>query len=392
MKKSRIVFLLCCIAITAAILSPVTANAAKKKVTSVITTAYEEIFVNIGNSKGIRAEVTSGPEGQCTFTSSDTSVVKVNKKGKVTGLKAGSCTVTVTAPDGTEKLIPVTVRPNAKKLKLNKSKLKLAVMDTYRLTAAFSPEGSYQKVTWTSSDESIATVSKKGLVKALKDGEVTITATSSAGLTKSCTITCYYSKYIAITFDDGPGQYTETLLDALKEMDVHVTFFMVGQNVSRYASLVDRMKKEGHELGNHTWDHPTLTTMSADQIRTSVSKTSKAIKEACGSNPTLLRPPYGSYNNTVLLNIGFPAVTWSVDTLDWKYRDADYVEKTVISQAKEGAIVLLHDIHKTSVEGAIRAIKKLKKQGWGFLTVTGLLTQNGETLTDGKVYYKYIKK
>ena len=197
------------------------------------------------------------------------------------------------------------------------------------------------------------------------------------------------SKLIAITFDDGPGKYTAELLDALKKYNAKATFFLVGTCVERYPELVKREVEEGHQVANHSWDHTKLTTLSPDGIFSQLSKTENAIDKACGKDlgTLMVRPPYGSSNSAVQNSANAPLIFWSVDTLDWKYRNAETVKNNIVNNAKDGAIILLHDIHSTSVQGAIAAMEELTGQGYTFVTVSELFRRKGITMSNGTGYH-----
>lgn len=196
-------------------------------------------------------------------------------------------------------------------------------------------------------------------------------------------------KLIALTFDDGPHRtYTKQLLDGLKQRGVNVTFFMVGSNAASYSDLVQRAYDEGHEIGNHTYSHPNLNTLGRDGVKSQLSSTAAVLDMACGSGTDyLVRPPYGNANATVLPALGSPAIIWSVDTNDWKYRDSNHVYNHIINNASDGAIVLCHDIYSTTVSGALRAVDTLLARGYEFVTVSELYRRRGVTLQDGVKYY-----
>ena len=198
-------------------------------------------------------------------------------------------------------------------------------------------------------------------------------------------------KLLALTFDDGPGAYTAELLDALAERDVKATFFVVGTNAERYPELLERMAKEGHQLGNHTYDHAYLTKLSVTGIQDDLNSCRALLASAGGEELTYyVRPPYGSVNSTVKSAAEAPLVMWSVDPYDWKYRNADTVSKNILNAAKDGDIILLHDIHKTSVEAAVIVIDRLQAQGYEFVTVSELLRRRGIEAENG-VIYRYAR-
>lgn len=195
------------------------------------------------------------------------------------------------------------------------------------------------------------------------------------------------AKYIALTFDDGPNSgNTAKLLDMLAKYDVHATFFVLGWRVEGNESLLRRMAEEGHEIGNHSYDHKRYTSLKDSALEDQLRRTNDLIYAACGIRPTLARPPYGSKNARVLNcfeEMGFACVTWSIDPQDWNATSAKSISAHVVSRARNGSIVLLHDIRKTSVAAAEMIIKALKDQGYIFVTVSELF---GGKLAPGSVY------
>jgi len=200
-------------------------------------------------------------------------------------------------------------------------------------------------------------------------------------------------KMVALTFDDGPGKYTERLLDILDENNAKATFFMLGQCIGEeHGYLVDRMKQDGHELGNHTYTHTDLTTLSESEMQEEFDRTDEKISEvAGGSIATVARTPYGAQDEVVLRNIGKPAIYWDIDTRDWQTKD---VEKNVESAmtAKEGSIILMHDIHETTVQACEQIIPKLIEQGYELVTVTELARAHGVEMKSGVTYYAFTEE
>jgi peptidoglycan/xylan/chitin deacetylase (PgdA/CDA1 family) len=198
-------------------------------------------------------------------------------------------------------------------------------------------------------------------------------------------------KLVALTFDDGPGAYTEYLLDELAERDVHATFFMVGRNTTgKFKPLVERAISEGHQVASHSYKHAYLTKYSASGMKSDLEKTAAALNDAAGGSFSyMLRPPYGAKNSTLLKTAGVPLIIWSVDPYDWKYRDADYVSQNVIGSVKDGDIILLHDIHQTSVEAALIIIDTLSQMNYEFVTVTELARRKGYEPEAGSAYYSF---
>ncbi|MDF3145153.1 MULTISPECIES: polysaccharide deacetylase family protein [unclassified Streptomyces] len=184
---------------------------------------------------------------------------------------------------------------------------------------------------------------------------------------------CKKVKCIALTFDDGPATpETATLLTHLAQYKARATFFTVGQNVAAHPGLVRAEARAGHEVGNHSWNHPDLTKLSPEQIASQLNRTSAAIKAATGKTPTVFRPPYGAIDDKVRAATRLSPVLWDVDTEDWKYRDADKVAQTVIGKTRRNDVVLMHDIHPTSVAAVPQILRTLTAQGYHFVTVSHL--------------------
>ena len=184
------------------------------------------------------------------------------------------------------------------------------------------------------------------------------------------------NKVIALTFDDGPGPHTAHLLDILDQYGAKATFFLIGSKVSSQANVVRNIQARGHQLGNHSWSHPELPKLPVDQIAGEIDRTNDAIKQATGVTPAILRPPYGAVNGAVLEQLrlrGMSSILWSVDTRDWADRNSDIVCSRAVAGARPGAIILMHDIHQTSVGAVPCILSALKQQGYSFVTVQGLL-------------------
>ena len=193
---------------------------------------------------------------------------------------------------------------------------------------------------------------------------------------------------LALTFDDGPRRSTTTaLLDGLAERGVKATFFLVGQRVENNADLVERMEAEGHQIGIHTYDHVSaLTGLSAADFDAQVGRTRRLLTAILGRSDFPLRPPYGAVDPAVRANAGGPIYLWSVDPEDWATEDAAAVAEHLVSHARDGDILLLHDIFPSSVEAALRAVDALHARGFYFVTVEELLAARQITPETGVSY------
>lgn len=196
---------------------------------------------------------------------------------------------------------------------------------------------------------------------------------------------------IAITFDDGPGKFTMQLLEQLEKYNARATFFMVGTNVSRFPETVKKMKEIGCELGNHTTNHARLTELDVAGIQSEINVTNQAIQNIVGESATLVRPPYGAYNEVVQSVAGAPLAMWSVDTLDWETKNALQVRDYVLGTAQDGDIILLHDIHETTVQAAMEFIPVFIERGYQLVTVSEMAQARGITLEKGQKYYEFRK-
>lgn len=196
---------------------------------------------------------------------------------------------------------------------------------------------------------------------------------------------------IALTFDDGPSKHTSRLLDAFASHGGRGTFFVIGNILENRADVLNRMVAEGHEIGGHSWDHRQLTKLSNTDLNNELVGTRAKIHELTGVNATLLRPPYGSYNSQVknmCKDLGIVMVNWSLDTLDWKYKDADRLYHTILDEVQDGDIILCHDLHASTVDAMERVIPELIARGYQLVTVSELLDQRGDVIDAGEVYYK----
>lgn len=193
---------------------------------------------------------------------------------------------------------------------------------------------------------------------------------------------------IALTFDDGPSpQTTAALLDGLKERGAHATFFLIGEQIAGNETLVRRMAAEGHQVGSHSFSHIRLDTADA-QVLAELAQTEGTLRALLGGGGYWLRPPWGFCSDALRQSVTVPLVFWSIDTMDWSVRNAEIVAQTIIDNARDGDIVLLHDPYDTSVEAALRAIDVLSARGYEFVTLEELFARTGVTPEAGRFYLR----
>ena len=191
---------------------------------------------------------------------------------------------------------------------------------------------------------------------------------------------------VAITYDDGPGAETNRLLDKLKAKNAHASFMVIAPSAEQHPELLKRMKAEGHTIGNHTKSHRQLNTLPYDQVSQEIDAGNAAIKKATGQSTRWVRPPYGATNPTVdqvTRDKGVSQALWDVDTVDWKDRNSEHVCSSAVQGARAGSIVLMHDIHPTTVDAADCVIDGLRAKGLEPVSLDRLL----RTPVPGKRYY-----
>lgn len=201
-------------------------------------------------------------------------------------------------------------------------------------------------------------------------------------------VDCSVTACVALTFDDGPSTATTgRLLDTLSQLGVHATFFTIGEHVAQAPQLVAREVREGHVVGDHTWDHADLTKLSAAAVDQEIARASQAVASASGTAPVLVRPPYGAWNDTVRNAVswrGGAIILWNIDSEDWKSRNTRAVVDRVLATARPGSIVLMHDIYPTTVDAVPQIVQGLRERGLTPVTVPTLLGENARV---GWIFY-----
>lgn len=197
---------------------------------------------------------------------------------------------------------------------------------------------------------------------------------------------------VAITFDDGPGGYSKEIADLFAEYNGHTTFFVLGSLVPHYEDNLKYVYEMGNEIGSHTYNHKNLNIQSEATIRDELDRTKQVIYDTIGAYPTVVRTPYGNANSKVMEIIDGPVILWSVDSEDWKSRDADTIVREVLNYVDDGDIVLLHEIYGFSFNATKTILKELAEDGYQFVTVSELMKYKG-IAPEGKIYSsEYIVK
>lgn len=302
------------------------------------------------------------------------------------------------AEESTKTKRPDVIETEITKLKMVADKRTLRVGDSVQLSVKITPEdATYQEVIWTSSNDEYVEITEDGKMTPKEAGanhKVKITASSDDGsdikVTKTFRILPEIDPekpMVAITYDDGPHPtITEQILDALEENYAVATFFMLGENIEGKEEFIKRSKNLGNELCSHSYDHPQLTQLTAKKIQKQMEDTDKLIEDITGEEAPLMRPPYGAYNQKVRDNVGKPMILWSVDTLDWKHKDSEKTYEACM-EAKDGDIILMHDIQASSGDAADKIYKGLQEKGFQLVTVSEMYEARGQKFKDGGSYF-----
>ncbi len=186
------------------------------------------------------------------------------------------------------------------------------------------------------------------------------------------------SPYVALTFDDGPhATLTPRILNVLNKYNAKATFYVLGQRADRHPSIISRIVNEGHEVGVHTWDHPSLTKVGRTEVISQMDRSLAAIAKGTSKIPRTMRPPYGAVNKSLAdlfaQNYGMTTILWNVDTEDWRRPGVSVVTSRAVNSAKNGSIILLHDIHSSSADAVEGIVKGLQARGFKIVTVSELL-------------------
>ena len=199
-------------------------------------------------------------------------------------------------------------------------------------------------------------------------------------------------KLVALTFDDGPSEYTKRILRTLKQYDSVATFFVVGNRVELFEDVLKEELEIGCEIGNHTYEHKVLTELNAEQIWLQIYRTNEAVKKVTGEYPTLMRPPCGFDNGSTNCIIAMPLILWSVDTKDWQTQNCYCSVQTVLENVKDGDIILMHDMYEASADAVETIVPSLIAEGYQLVTVSELAEYRGMILQEGEEYSSFKKE
>ena len=213
-----------------------------------------------------------------------------------------------------------------------------------------------------------------GILSLVKQASAKATASENFSTDTIAGIPVEESPRIALTFDDGPNaRYTPMLLDGLKKRNIRASFFLIGENIEGNEDILLQMRKDGHLIGNHTWDHVQLDKIPAEKARLEIEKTNNRIYEASGIYPSYVRPPFGAWIKDMELSVTMLPVFWDVDTLDWQSKNIDSILSIAQTQVHDGSIILMHDGYQTSVDAALKIADLFTEKGYVFVTADQLL-------------------
>ena len=266
-----------------------------------------------------------------------------------------------------------------------KNKLKVILTDGSKYRYYFKSNGRAAKSSWQTIDNKTYYFDKNGrAVTGTKTISKYYCVFNKKGILQRKIDT--QGKLIALTYDDGPSIYTPSILSTLKSNNAVATFFVVGNRVSTYSSYVNQAYEMGCEIGNHTYNHTILTSVSVSTINSEISKTNSAVKKVTGVSPVVMRPPGGGYNDTVKSNVGMPLILWSIDTRDWETRNASSTYSAIAGKVSSGDIVLMHDLYEATAEASKKVIPYLIDNGFQLVTVSELAACKSISLVKGTVY------
>ncbi len=394
-------------AITAVSTGTVQVKAGKEKINIGVIEAPQSITLSDSSfSMGIGEEYTlkaSVPESKFNtgflYKVTNGNSVTVDQTGKLTAVAAGKSEVTVSTYNNCTARCSITVGAAPTSVSFNADNQNLFLGTKFQLSIKLPDGCASKQKNLVSDNTAVCTVDGDGLVNAVAEGTANITVTTFNGKTAACKITVTKKPYyirtnldpkkpmVAFTFDDGPNATsTNRILDVLEANNGSATFFIVGNRAKSTANseCINRMVKNGFQLGNHTYDHEHYgKQVTAEDIK----KCSDTLFEVSGQSPSAFRPTGGYLSDVIKQNSCGPIILWSIDTLDWKSRNADSVYSKIIDNASDGDIILMHDIYGSTADAVEKAVPALTNKGFQIVNVAELAYYKDKTLETGTVYY-----
>ena len=334
------------------------------------------------------------------FSSSDPNVLGVDSAGNVIGIANGSADVSVKSYNGLSASARVNVLSAPESIQFPVSE-KTIYLGTQKYMKPSVSSGSASKMIYIDSDNTSVLKTEGSNFIPVSAGEATVTAKTYNGKTAVCKVTVAEAPFyirtdldpgkpmVALSFDDGPNaKTTSVILDTLEQNHGSATFFMVANRLSKQgnADCAKRMVSLGCQLGNHTYDH---SHYGKDVTPADITNGINAIKNATGYVPSVFRPTGGYLSDTIKNNAAAPICLWSVDTNDWKYKDAARIGKYVLDHAQDGDIILMHDIYKTSAEAVQKFVPELVKRGFQIVNIAELAYYKDAEMQNGHVYSSF---
>lgn len=322
---------------------------------------------------------------QCTDTTAQNGVTYVYTIKQVKGSVLGSYNINgISVKYAKPPRLIAEHTPNGIKISWNKS----AVGTGYVVERKVGDNGKWVAIATYTNLNTMSCYDKKCTLGKENFYRVRVTGTSLVSNSDSLYGIDPNKPMVALTFDDGPfTSVTTRILNVLEANDSRATFFVVGNRVNTYKNCVVRAYNLGCEIGNHTYSHQTLTVIGVSAMKSQINQTNTAVKNIIGVAPTLARAPGGSYNSTVLANINMPFIQWSVDTLDWKSRNASSVVSVIKNNVRDGSIILMHDLYASTASATETIVPWLISKGYQIVTVSEMMAVNGTKMQSGKVYF-----
>lgn len=381
--------------------------AGRKKIDVNVFDAPKSVVLDDGAfSMGIGEEYTLSPyvpdsefNTGFSYTISGDNAVKIDENGKITAVAAGKVTVTVSTYNNCTASCDIKVGNPPDKISLSATSNTLFLGAAGKIFINIPADCASKATTVQSDNEAVLKVNSKGELTPVATGTAKIKATAYNGVSAECEISVVEKPYyirtnldpekpmIAFTFDDGPNaETTNRILDAFEKNNASCTFFIVGNRTFRDANekCVKRMVEKGFQLGNHTYDH---LHYGSEVTINDITKCVDRLNAISGHGPTAFRPTGGFLSDIIKSNCGAPIILWNIDTEDWKCRDGDKLYYRILDEAKDGGIVLMHDIYPTTAYAVEWVIPKLIQNGYQVVNVAELAYYKGKTLENGKTYF-----